>query len=403
LNLLKTAQNTNFGKLHHFKDITSIQDFQQAVPIRNYEEFLPFLTPTINGEPNQTWVNKPLYLAKTSGTTAGSKYIPITKESIFYQITGARDALLCYLHKKPEANFLSGKLLFLSGSPQLEKNQAGIPTGRLSGIVNHFVPNYLRTNQVPTFKTNCIEDWELKVETIVQETISQDLRLISGIPPWVQMFLEKVYQRTGKKPVELWKNLQLFVHGGVDFSPYQEPLLNCFGKKIDVVEVYPASEGFFAIQDNYQEDGLLLMPAYGIFYEFIPIETYFSENPKRLSLDEVTLNQQYALLISTNAGLWAYDIGDTIRFVSLNPYKIKVTGRIKQFISAFGEHVIEEEINETMQLACKQTGTKVREYSVAPLVQGNESRHQWFIEFEYCENLQEFGNLLDIILQQKNC
>ena len=399
--LIISATNTQFGKEHHFRQLHSVADFQKAVPVRSYESFLPFLKPAIEGEANQTWTGKPLYFAKTSGTTAGSKFIPITKDSIHYQITGARDSLLCYLHLNPKANFLQGKLMFLSGSPQLDTH-AGIPVGRLSGIVNHFVPSYLRTQQVPSYQTNCIEEWEAKIDAIVEETIHQDLRLISGIPPWVQMFFERVKEKTGKLPSENWKNLNLFVHGGVDFSPYREFMMHSLGKHTDLVEVFPASEGFFAFQDDYQNEGLLLMPDYGIFYEFIPMDSYFSDSPKRVTLAEVELNKQYAMIISTNAGLWAYDIGDTVRFVSLNPYKIKVSGRVKHFISAFGEHVIEEEVNFAINYACEQTNTVVREYTVAPYVQGVESRHQWLIEFESCSDFETFSAIVDQTLQKKN-
>ena len=403
--LIRQAKTTAFGRDHHFERIHTYRDFQKAIPIRNYEELKPYFDKVYAGEADVLWKGKPLYLAKTSGTTSGAKYIPITSKSIRHQIKAARDALLCYVALSGNAEFVKGKMMFLSGSPEVETNAYGVKIGRLSGIVNHFVPQYLQTNRVPTYETNCMEDWEEKVAKIVQEIKNEDLRLISGIPPWVQMLFEEALRQTGKQPLELWKNLQVFIQGGVDFSPYQPVFEQYFQGKIPTIEVYPASEGFIAYQDNYQQEGMRLLTQAGIFYEFIPLESYGSDNPTRLTLEDIEIGKQYALILSTNAGLWAYDIGDTIRFISKNPYKIKVSGRVKHFLSAFGEHIIVEEVNTAMQAATIQTQSEVMEFTVAPLIspiRGN-SRHEWLIEFTTLPvDTTAFAEQIDTALKAKN-
>lgn len=403
--LIQKGAKTAFGQAHGFSEINSIQDFQENVPVRNYEQAREWFDRIYKGETDVTWPGKPLYLAKTSGTTSGTKYIPITKESIRKQVMGARDAIMLYMAEAGNADFVNGKMMFLSGSPVIETNPHGIKTGRLSGIVNHFVPAYLQTNKVPTYEANIIEDWEEKVKTIVKEIHDEDLRLISGIPPWVQMLFEELELQTGKKPLEAWPNLQLFVQGGVDFQPYKPIFDNYFQGKVDMVEVYPASEGFFALQDTQDDDGLLLMPDYGIFYEFIPMNEYGSENPRRLTLDQVELGEQYAIIISTNAGLWAYDIGDTVKFTSLDPYKLRVSGRVKHFISAFGEHVISEEVNKAIMVATEATNCSFQEFTVAPLIKEikGESAHEWLIEFvEEPADFERFVDVLDESLRKQN-
>lgn len=401
--LVEVGKTTRFGKEHRFEKIQTSQAFQASVPVRDYEAFKPYFDEVQAGKPNITWKGKPLYLAKTSGTTSGTKYIPLSEEMMGYQVQGARDALLCYIFNSQKPDFLDGKMMFLSGSPQLDKNSAGLWVGRLSGISNHFVPAYLRTNQVPTFATNCIEDWEQKIAAIFQEVQHQDLRLISGIPPWVQMFFEYAEQQTQKKPIELWKNLQVFVQGGVDFKPYKPIFEKTLGKQVDIVEVFPASEGFFAIQDDYHREDLLLMPNYGVWYEFIPLEAYGQADAPRLTLSQVETGVHYAMIISTVAGLWAYDLGDTILFTSLKPYRIKVTGRTKHFISAFGEHVIQSEVNQAVQAACQATDATVNEFHVAPSITEQGSCHEWFIEFQKFPNdPNQFLQTLDHSLQTQN-
>ena len=354
------------------------------------------------GERDVLWPGQPTYFAKTSGTTSGTKYIPLTDVSMKNQVKGARDAILFYIHETGNAQFVDGKMIFLTGSPALTKNAAGLNVGRLSGISMHYVPNYLQRNKTPSWETNCIEDWEEKVTAIVEETKDQDLRLLSGIPPWVQMYIEKMEEVTGKGPLEIWPNLQVFFQGGVDYRPYEEIFRKSLGD-IDVVEVYPASEGFIAVQSSLKDNGLLLMLDYGIFYEFIPLSEYGKPDAPRLPLWEVQKDVDYALILSSNAGLWAYDIGDTVRFTSTAPYKLRVSGRVKHFISAFGEHVIQQEVNTAMIEACKQTGAEVQEFTVAPQISGEQSYHEWFVEFATPpEDLAHFSVQLDAALQRQN-
>jgi hypothetical protein len=402
--LIKTGRKTEFGKDHHFDNIHSYNDYKQAVPIRDYEQFKPYINKIKDGKQNVLWKGLPIYLAKTSGTTSGVKYIPITKDSISNHMDTARNALLNYMSETGHTDFADGKLIFLSGSPVLER-VGGIPYGRLSGIVNHHIPRYLRTNQLPTYETNCIEDWETKLDRIVDETIDQDMTLISGIPPWMQMYFDRLIERSGKPVGELFKNLDVLVYGGVNFEPYKAKLLASIGRPINTVETFPASEGFFAFQDTQEHKGLLLNTNSGIFYEFIPAQEIFNENPTRLSLRDVEVGVNYALVVSTNAGLWSYNIGDTVKFVSVNPYRLLVTGRIKHFISAFGEHVIGEEVEYSLMKAAKEEGLQITEFTVAPMVNapGELPFHEWFVEFENSPaNLDAFAKKVDENLQQKN-
>ena len=402
--LVKTGKNTEFGKDHSFNTIQGYDDFKKHVAIRDYEDIKPYIEKIKEGKHNILWKGKPIYLAKTSGTTSGVKYIPITKESIANHIDTARDALLCYMAQSGNSLFANGKMIFLSGSPELER-VGGIPTGRLSGIVNHHIPKYLRSNQLPSYETNCIEDWETKLDKIVEETINEDMTLISGIPPWMQMYFDRLIEVSGKKIEDLFKHLSVLVYGGVNFEPYKNRLFESIGKKIDSIELFPASEGFFAFQDSRKAEGLLLNTDSGIFYEFVPANEIFNQNPTRLSLKDVQLNENYALIISNNAGLWSYNVGDTIKFVNLNPYRIVVTGRTKHFISAFGEHVIAEEVEHALSTAANEEGIKIIEFTVAPFVEQNKGKsfHEWFIEFDNMpENIQSFSGKIDEILRKKN-
>jgi hypothetical protein len=381
--LVKTAKFTRFGKDHNFSSIRNYEDFKKSVPVRDYEEFKIYIDDVIQGKPDILWKGKPAYLAKTSGTTSGTKYIPITSESIPNHMNSARNAVLSYVHETGRASFLDGGLIFLSGSPELEE-KGGIKTGRLSGIVNHHVPPYLRSNQKPGYSTNCIEDWEEKLEKIIDETIGQNMTLISGIPPWVQMYFDRIQTRTGKKIKDVFPDFSMFVYGGVNFEPYRAKIFDTIGKRIDSIETYPASEGFIAYQDSQHEEGLLLLLDSGIFFEFIPAEEFFNPNPTRLNIEEVCLGKNYALIINSNAGLWGYSIGDTVKFVSKNPYRILITGRIKHFISAFGEHVIGEEVEQAMKRTMvKFPEVELIEFTVAPRVTVAEGlpHHEWLIEF----------------------
>jgi hypothetical protein len=404
--LVADASHTLFGKDHHFGEIKDYESFKEAIPVQDYENLKPYIEKVVAGESDILWKNKPLYFAKTSGTTSGVKYIPISKESIGFHINGARDALLSYVHETGNAQFLDKNLIFLSGSPEMiQKN--GVFTGRLSGIVNHHVPGYLRSNQMPSYETNCIEDWETKLDKIIDETIDKPMSLISGIPPWVQMYFDRIQARTGKKIKDVFPEFSLFVYGGVNFEPYRAKLFESIGKQIDSIETYPASEGFIAYQDSQNAEGLLLLLNSGVFYEFIPVEDYFKENPRRLHIGEVQLGVNYAVVMNTNAGLWGYSIGDTVKFVSLNPYRIIVSGRIKHFISAFGEHVIGEEVEKAMQFAVQRhPEVELVEFTVAPQVtprEGGLPYHEWLIEFsKEPNNLKAFAHDINEKLAQLN-
>ncbi|HKG69011.1 MAG TPA: GH3 auxin-responsive promoter family protein [Segetibacter sp.] len=402
--LLKNACKTTFGKEHSFNKIHTYNDFKKSVPVRDYEQLKSYIEKIKEGNSDILWKGKPIYFAKTSGTTSGVKYIPITKDSISNHINTARNALLCYMALSGNYTFVNGKLIFLSGSPVLDSVN-GIHTGRLSGIVNHHVPAYLRTNQLPSYETNCIEDWESKLDKIIDETINQNMTLISGIPPWVQMYFDRLAERTGKKIKDIFPNFSVMVQGGVNFEPYRAKLFDSIGKQIDTIELFPASEGFFAFQDNYKEPGLLLNTNSGIFFEFIPAAEISDENPTRLSLKDVKVGENYALIISNNAGLWAYNIGDTVKFISTNPYKIIVSGRIKHFISAFGEHVIAEEVEYALLKAANEEGVKIAEFTVAPLISQTKgsSYHEWFVEFEKMpSDMSSFVKKVDDNLRSKN-
>ena len=402
--LIKAASQTEFGKEHEFGTIKSHEDFVKKVPVRDYEQFKTYIEKVKSGKHNVLWKGLPIYFAKTSGTTSGVKYIPITKASIPNHINTARNALLCYMAETGNTKFADGKLIFLSGSPELER-VAGIPTGRLSGIVNHHIPKYLRANQLPSYETNCIDDWEQKLDAIVAETIDQNMTLISGIPPWMQMYFDRLVEKSGKKVGELFPNFSVMVQGGVNYEPYKAKLTESIGRKIDTIELFPASEGFFAFQDSLTEQGMLLNSNSGIFFEFIPVEEINNEHPTRLSLKDVKVGVNYALIISSNAGLWAYNIGDTVKFVSANPYRLIVTGRIKHFISAFGEHVIAEEVESAVLSACAETGVSLIEFTVAPFVSDDKGKsyHEWFVEFENApQNLNEFALKVDSNLRSKN-
>jgi GH3 auxin-responsive promoter len=402
--LLKVGKITEFGSEHHLKDIHTYENFSNAVPLRDYEGFKTYINRIKEGKHNVLWKGRPIYLAKTSGTTSGVKYIPISKESISNHINTARNALLCHIAETGNSAFTNGKMIFLSGSPELER-VGGIPTGRLSGIVNHHVPNYLRKNQLPSYETNCIDNWETKLDKIVEETGDQDMTLISGIPPWMQMYFDRLVELKNKKIGEIFPNFSVLVHGGVNFEPYKARLMESIGRQVSCIETFPASEGFMAFQDTMQEEGLLLNTNSGIFFEFVRAGDIFKDNPPRLSLRDVKVGENYALIINNNAGLWGYNIGDTIKFVSLNPYRIVVTGRIKHFISAFGEHVIGEEVEYSLMKAAGEEGVRINEFTVAPRIQNGEGKsyHEWFIEFENRpENIQRFATKVDNNLRQKN-
>jgi hypothetical protein len=402
--LISEAADTQFGKDHDFISINAHKDFINRVPIRDYEDLKPYIERVVAGEENILWKGKPLYFAKTSGTTSGAKYIPITKESMPTHVEAARNAILMYIAETGNSKFVDGKMIFLQGSPILDEKN-GIQLGRLSGIVAHYVPKYLQKNRLPSWETNCIEDWETKVDAIVEETLSENMTVISGIPSWVQMYFEKIQQKTNQKVGEVFKNFNLFIFGGVNYEPYRAKFENLIGRKVDSIELYPASEGFFAFQDQQNERGMLLQLNSGIFYEFVKADEFCDSNPNRITIKDVELGVNYVMIISTTAGLWAYNIGDTIEFTSTKPYRIIVSGRIKHFISAFGEHVIGKEVEQALQDALKGTNIQVSEFTVAPQINPNSGLpyHEWFIEFEMePDKISDLGKSIDASLQNQN-
>ena len=402
--LIDNAVNTKFGKDHHFAAINTHEDFAKQVPIRDYEILKPYIDKVVQGEADILWKGKPLYFAKTSGTTSGAKYIPLTKESMPFHIEAARNAILHYIHETGKTSFVKGKMIFLQGSPILEEKN-GIQLGRLSGIVAHFVPKYLQKNRMPSWETNCIEDWETKVDAIVEETINENMTVISGIPSWVQMYFEKLRERANEPVGEIFKNFNLFIYGGVNYEPYRAKFEKLIGRKVDSIELFPASEGFFAYQDLQKEKGMLLLLNSGIFYEFVKSDVFYTENPQRYTIGEVELGVNYVLIISTNAGLWAYNIGDTVQFTCLEPYRVIVSGRIKHYISAFGEHVIGKEVECALKEAMEKTNVQVNEFTVAPQISPKEGLpyHEWFIEFENKpNNLDDFALAIDKAMRKQN-
>lgn len=403
--LLESAKNTKFGIDHNLSTIQSHADFVRNVPIRDYEELKEYVNLVVSGESDILWPGKPIYFAKTSGTTSGAKYIPITEGSIKEQVKASRNAILNYIHETGKADFVSGKMIFLQGSPVLEEKN-GVKLGRLSGISAHYVPNYLQKNRMPSWETNCIEDWEAKVSAIVKETKDEDMTVIAGIPSWVQMYFEKLKENTNQNVGDLFKNFELFIYGGVNYEPYRKKFENLIGRKVASIELFPASEGFFAYQNSQKENGMLLLLDAGIFYEFVKSDEFFEENPPRLTLKDVEIGVDYVMIITTNAGLWAYNLGDTVRFVSVYPFKIVVSGRIKHFISAFGEHVIAKEVEEAMLVATSATDASVSEFTVAPQITPERNElpyHEWFIEFEKPpSDMNLFIQQLDGALQKQN-
>jgi hypothetical protein len=404
--IIRRGCGTQFGIDHDFANIKSYEDFKQRVPVQDYEGLKTYFDRVVAGESNVLWPGRPRYFAKTSGTTSGVKYIPITSDSLPNHFGSAKNALFNYFGQTGKGKWLDGKIIFLSGSPSLDDTN-GVPTGRLSGISNHLVPDWVKRSQMPSYETNCIDAWEEKLDKIVEETLHQKMTLISGIPPWVQMYYERLLEASGKSTIkEIFPDFSMFVYGGVNYEPYRAKLEELVGGQVDSVEIYPASEGFLAFQDIPGERGMFLNVASGLFFEFIPVNELGNEHPTRLRLHDVQCGVNYLLILNTNAGLWGYNIGDTVEFVSTNPYRIIVTGRVKHYISAFGEHVIGKEVDEAMQLTCKALDTRVVEFTVAPQVtpsEGGLPYHEWWVEFdEIPADLDRFAQFLDREMVKQN-
>ena len=402
--LINNGQKTLFGQQYFLKEIRSYEEFKQSIPVSDYEKFKIYIDRIIKGESDVIWPGRPIYFSKTSGTTSGIKNIPIFRNAIKTHINSARDSILQYILNSGDTNFIKGKQMFIQGSPVL-KTKKGIKVGRLSGIVAHHVPFYLRSSRMPSWDVNCIDDWEEKINAIVEETINQNMTLISGIPPWVKMYFEKITEKSGQKVANVFKNFSLFIYGGVSFKPYKKIFDELIGRNVNSIELYPASEGFFAYQDRLDNDSMLLILNNHIFYEFIETHDLLVGNNNYIPLSDVKVGKNYALIISTSSGLWRYNIGDTIRFTELNPYRIIVTGRIKHFISAFGEHVIANEVETAIIEASSKLKSRIREFTVAPQVSPEFGLpyHEWFIEFDQInDNLEEIESLIDKIMQRQN-
>ncbi|WP_425235150.1 GH3 family domain-containing protein [Ulvibacterium sp.] len=403
--IIQKASKTQFGRDHDFENIGSYKDFVRNVPIRDYEQIKGYVEKVIEGKEDVLWPGKPIYFAKTSGTTSGAKYIPITKESIKNQVEASRNAILNYVHETGNSDFVNGRWIFLQGSPVLQQKN-GIKLGRLSGISAHYVPNYLQKNRLPSWETNCIDDWETKVNAIVEETVNENMTVIAGIPSWVQMYFERLHEKTNQDIGSLFPNFQLFIYGGLNYEPYRAKFENLIGRKVDSIELFPASEGFFAYQDSQKEKGMLLLLNSGIFYEFVKADEYFDEGAKRITIKDVKIGINYVMIVSTDAGLWAYNLGDTVQFISVDPYKVIVSGRIKHFLSAFGEHVIAKEVEEAMQQAIVATDARINEFTVAPQITPVKDElpyHEWLIEFENePSEMGKFIETLDVSLQKQN-
>ncbi len=403
--LVEKGRDTVFGADHDFGNIRTHEDFKKRVPVRDYEAFRPYIDQILNGGKDVLWPGRPMYFSKTSGTTSGAKYIPITKDSMPHHVHSARHALLMYLWKTGRTDFLRGRMIFISGSPELDTS-GDIPTGRLSGISHRHVPAYLRNRRLPSYDINCIEDWEEKLDAIVEESLSKNMSLISGIPPWVEMYFERLIATSGKSTIaEIFPGFSLFVYGGVNFQPYEKKFFELIGKEVPSLETFPASEGFIGFQDEWPSQGLLLIPDAGIFYEFIPADQFYDDDPPRVALWDVEKDVNYVMIMSTNAGLWGYNIGDTIRFVSTDPYRFVSTGRLTHFTSAFGEHVIAQEAEDAITGAAAATGAVVTEFTLAPLVDNPDGDpcHQWFVEFsKEPDDLERFADVLDKKMQEQN-
>lgn len=403
--LLRAGGRTSFGRDHRLAEIRSHAGLVERVPLCDYETLKPCIDRIAAGERDVLWPGRPLYLSKTSGTTSGAKFIPITADSLKNQLGSARRALLAHVAHAGDASFVDGRMIFLQGSPKLDLTGV-IPTGRLSGIVANHVPRYLLRNRLPSFAVNSIADWEKKVDAIVEETLHEDMRLISGIPAWVLMYFERLLARGGACTVkELFPNFSLFVYGGVNYEPYRARMEALIGGRVPSVELFPASEGFIAYQDRGPGEGLLLVVDNGIYFEFIPTGLPGSGPGGRLSIADVELGVNYALVLHTNAGLWGYQIGDTVKFVSLRPPRIVVTGRTKHYTSAFGEHVIAEEVEGALRDAMAAVPCTVVEFTMAPQPTPPEGlpHHEWFIEFGTPPaDPSDLAAAIDAALQRRN-
>lgn len=404
--ILDKGSSSVYAHHHGIHASMSYDEYRRSTPMIDYEDMRVYIDRVIGGEHHVLWPGRPKYFAKTSGTTSGAKYIPITSDSMSNHFHTARNALFVQASRLRQFEWLDGKMIFLSGSPELE-DVNGTPTGRLSGIVNHAVPAWLRTNQLPSYRTNCIEDWQMKIAAIVRETHNQPMTLISGIPPWVVDYFEHLLNYTKAEDIgSLFPDLSFVVHGGVNFKPYWSTFQELIGRPVHMIETYPASEGFLAFQDMGVDDGLLLNTDSGIFFEFVRLDQWEDEYRERLALCEVSTGVQYVVIITSNAGLWSYILGDTVEFCSTSPYRIRVSGRIAHYISAHGEHVIAKEVEEAIIQANDALGIQIHHFTVAPVIhQGanRQSYHEWFIEYKDAQvDMESLSAVIDRSMREQN-
>lgn len=406
--LITHGQYTQFGRKFQFTEIFNIRKFKETVPIHEYEDLKPYIDQIMEGEESVLWNTPVEWFAKSSGTTNDkSKFIPLTKESIEdNHFQASKDVLTIYYHDLPNSDLLTGKGLVIGGSHQVHPIKDNIQYGDLSGVLLQNSPFWSSLIRTPELSIALMDEWEEKIESLAQSTINEDVSSIAGVPTWTLVLLKRILAISGKKNIkEVWPNLELYIHGGVSFTPYKAQFEKIIGPDCNYVEIYNASEGFFAAQDRINEEGMLLFLQHGIFYEFMPTEEYGKTNATTIGLDKVELGKNYAIIISTNGGLWRYLVGDTIQFTTLAPHRIKVSGRLKQYINAFGEEVISDNTDKAISKSCIEFGVNMKEYTAAPIYMSdkNSGAHEWLIEFD--ENpidMMAFTISLDKNLQSLN-
>jgi len=412
LDLCRKAARTRFGREHGFAGVRSVREFQDNVPLRTYLEFKPYWDTLLEGETDVTWPGRIERFALTSGTTAGNKYIPLSDEGVRSQRRAGRDIVNFYLEQSGDTALFGGKFLFLGGSTELVRLPSGALAGDLSGIMACRMPRYANLFRLPSPSIALMGDWEKKLDAMAEEAERSDVRGVSGTPSWVFCLFEQVMERRRARGrsvetvADVWPEFRLLVHGGVNYEPYRESMRHLLGKAVHALEVYPASEGFIGIQDRLDANDMLLMMDTGLFYEFVPREEIASDAPRRFTVADVETGVDYAIVLSTNSGLWGYVLGDTVRFTSLRPHRLRVTGRIAHFLSAFGEHLISEEVEAAVAGACRTAGAEIRDFHVAPIYPDQNTprpAHQWFVEFvKPPADEHEFIAEVDRRLQRRN-
>ncbi len=407
--LVDTAKNTEWGVKYDFKSIGSIQEFKSRIPIQNYESLKDEIDRLMKGEQNILWPTDIKWFAKSSGTTAGkSKFIPVSSEAMEEcHFKGGKDLISIYCNNNPETKIFSGKSLTLGGSHHLNINNNDSIYGDISAILMQNLPFWAQLIRTPELSIALMENWEEKIEKMAAATLVENVTSISGVPTWTLILAKRILEITGKENLlQVWPNLELFIHGAVSFTPYHSQFNKLIpSSSFNYLETYNASEGFFGIQDRLKANDMLLMLDYGVFYEFMPLSEYGNKEPQTITLDAVELNKNYALVISTNAGLWRYVIGDTIKFTSINPYRIRISGRTKLFVNAFGEEIIIENVDQAICIACEKTGAMVKDYTMAPIyfTDKQNGAHEWLIEFEKSPyNIEYFNDVLDTALKSLN-